>query len=158
AVFIDETSWYVGAPGHWLWTFTTTDATIYHVDPHRSRQVVLDQLTAEFDGIVVSDCLAPYENLPYRTHKGIAHHQKAIAQARDRPDTLEKDYLKQWKLLFVMVSVLWQFRSALGEEEFTRQRGHLEAWLDRLLAEQRTQPGDVAIQKRIGKRRQVVLG
>src|SRR5262249_29096243 len=62
AVFIDETSWYVGQPGHWLWTFTTADATVYHVDAHRDRQVVLDLLTAAFDGIVVSDCLAPYEN------------------------------------------------------------------------------------------------
>src|SRR5262245_10103141 len=25
AVFADETSWYVGAPRHWLWTFTTPD-------------------------------------------------------------------------------------------------------------------------------------
>jgi hypothetical protein len=158
AVFIDETSWYVGAPGHWLWTFTTAEATLYHVDPHRSRQVVRDQLTAEFDGIVVSDCLAPYENLPYRTHKCIAHHQKAIAHARDRPDTRDKDYLKEWKLLFVMVSMLWKFRASLGEEEFARQRGHLEAWLERLRAEERTQPGDVAIQQRIGKRRDVVLG
>ena len=31
-------------------------------------------------------------------------------------------------------------------------------WLDRLLIEVRTQPGDVAIQQRIGKRRGVVLG
>ena len=30
--------------------------------------------------------------------------------------------------------------------------------MDRLLAEERTQPGDVAIQNRIGKRRGVVLG
>jgi len=28
AVFVDETSWYVGEPGHWLWTFTTVDATV----------------------------------------------------------------------------------------------------------------------------------
>jgi hypothetical protein len=26
AVFADETSWYVGAAGYWLWTFTTADA------------------------------------------------------------------------------------------------------------------------------------
>jgi transposase len=158
SVFIDETSWYVAAPGHWLWTFTTADTTVYHVDAHRSRQVVLDMLGPKFTGIVVSDCLASYEALPYRMHKCIAHHQKAIAQARDRPDTLEKDYLRQWKLLFTMVSVLWRFRATLGEAEFARQRGHLEGWLDRLLAMERTQAGDVAIQKRIGKRRDVVLG
>ena len=65
AVFVDETSWYVGAPGSWLWTFTTADATLYHVDPSRGRQVVLEMLGADFAGILVSDCLASYENLPW---------------------------------------------------------------------------------------------
>lgn len=158
AVFVDETSWYVGAPGYWLWTFTTADATVYHVDTSRGRQVVLDMLGEDFVGILVSDCLASYEDLPYRTHKCIGHHQKKIAEARDRPDTKDPSYLDEWKLLFTMVNALWKHRADLGEEEFLRQRGHLEAWLDRLLAEERTQPGDVAIQKRIGKRRGAVLG
>jgi hypothetical protein len=158
AVFADETGWYVGAPGFWLWTFTTADATVYRVDKSRGRQVVLDMLGEDFAGILVSDCLASYDNLPYRMHKCIGHHQKAIAQARDRPDTKDPTYLDEWKLLFTMVNALWKYRAGLGEEEFVRQRGHLEAWLDRLLAEERTQPGDVAIRQRIGKRRGVVLG
>jgi hypothetical protein len=158
AAFADETSWYVGAPGYWLWTVTTADATVYHVDQSRGRQVVLDLLGADFAGILVSDCLASYENLPYRMHKCIGHHQKEIAKARDRPDTLDPSHLNEWKLLFTMVNALWKHRVALGAEEFARQRGCLEAWLDRLLAEVRTQPGDVAIQARIGKRRGVVLG
>ena len=158
AVFVDETSWYVGTPGYWLWTFTTTDATVYHVDKSRGRQVVLDLLGADFAGILVSDCLASYEGLPYRMHKCIGHHQKAIAEARDRPDTIDPGYLNEWKLLFTMVNALWKHRATLGDAGFSRQRQHLETWLDRLLAEPRTQPGDVAIQKRIGKRRGVVLG
>jgi transposase len=158
AVFADETSWYVGGPGHWLWTFTTRDATAYHVDRSRGRQVVLDMLGEGFAGVLVSDCLASYESLPYRAHKCIAHHQKAIAEARQRPDTPDKGHLDQWKLLFTMVIALWKHRATLGEEEFARQRGHLEHWLDRLLSEERTQPGDLAIQRRIGKRRDSVLG
>lgn len=158
AVFVDETSWYVGGPGHWLWTFTTADATLYHVAPSRGRQVVLDLLGADFAGILVSDCLASYDGLPYRMHKCLAHHQKAIAAARDRPDTADPGYLNEGKLLFTMVNALWKHRAGLGEEEFARRRGHLEAWLDRLLAEGRSQPGDVAIRQRIGRRRGVVLG
>ncbi len=158
AVFADETSWYVGGPGPWLWTFTTADTTVYHVDRSRGRQVVLDMLGEHFAGILVSDCLASYENLPYRMHKCIGHHQRAIAKARERPDTTDPSHLDEWKLLFTMVNALWKHRAALGEPEFARQRGHLEAWLDRLLTEPRTQPGDVAIRQRIGKRRGVVLG
>ena len=158
AVYVDETSWYVGGPGHWLWTFTTADATVYHVDHCRGRQVVLDLLGEDFPGMLVSDCLASYEALPYRVHKCIAHHQKAIAEARDRGDTADASHLNQWKLLFTMVIALWRHRPTLGEEEFARQRIHLELWLDRLLSEERVQPGDRAIQQRIGKRREVVLG
>jgi hypothetical protein len=158
AVFVDETSWYVGAPGSWLWTFTTADSTVYHIDSSRGRQVVLDMMGPSFDGILVSDCLNSYEDLPYRTHKCIAHHQRAIAEARARSDTTDPNYLDQWKLLFTMVPVLWRHRDQLGEIEFVRQRSHLENWLDRLLAESRIQKGDVAIQQRIGKRRDVVLG
>ena len=158
AVYADETSWYVGGPGHWLWTFTTADATVYHVDHSRGRQVVLDLLGGDFAGILVSDCLAAYESLPYRVHKCIAHHQKAIAEARGRPDTADPSHLHEWKLLFTMVIALWKHRTSLGEEEFARQRSHLELTLDRLLSEDRAQHGDRAIQHRIGKRRGAVLG
>lgn len=158
AVFLDETSWYVGAPGSWLWTFTTAETTVDHVDQSRGRQVVLDLLGEGFAGVLVSDCLASYENLPYRTHKCIAHHLRAVSRARDRPDTKDPTHLNQWKLLFTMVNTLWKYRVSLGKAEFQRQRGHLEMWLDRLLAEPRTQPGDLAIQHRIGKRRGVILG
>ena len=85
-------------------------------------------------------------------HKCIGHHQKAIAKARG-PDTTDPSHLDEWKLLFTMVNALWEHRATLGEAEFLRQRGHLEGWLDRLLAEPRLQPGDVAVQQRIDKRR-----
>jgi hypothetical protein len=158
AVFVDETSWYVDTPGFWLWTFTTADSTVYHIDSSRSRQVVLEMMGPSFDGVLVSDCLASYENLPYRTHKCIAHHQKAIAEALARPDTKDASHLNQWKQFFTMVTALWRHRDGLGKERFAHQKSHLGNWLDRLLAESRTQSSDVAIQNRIRKRREVVLG
>jgi transposase len=57
-----------------------------------------------------------------------------------------------------MVPVLWRHRADLGEEEFTRQRTHLESWCDRLLAEKRTQPGDEAIPNRLSKQRESLFG
>jgi uncharacterized protein YukE len=158
AVFADETSWYVGAPGYWLWDFLSATTTVYVIDPHRSHDIPLRILGADFAGMLVSDCLSSYDPLPYRKHKCIGHHQKAIAQARDRPDTLDRDYLKQWGLLFTMVAVLWRHRARLGVEDFVRQRTHLESWCDRLLAEVRTQPGDVAVQERLRHQRESLFG
>jgi transposase len=157
AVFVDETSWYVGGPGPWLWVFTTATETVYRVEPGRGRAVVTATLGSDFTGVLVSDCLASYENVPYRTHKCIAHHLKAIAEARQRSDTADPSYLDQWKLFFQTVIGFWRARPNLSEAEFAERRGHLEAWLDRLLAAARTQPGDVAIRDRIGKRRASIL-
>src|SRR5258707_11862077 len=44
--------------------------------------------------------LFPYTTLFRSMHKCIAHHQKAIAEARDRSDTIDPSHLNQWKLLF----------------------------------------------------------
>jgi transposase len=158
AAYVDETSWYVGAPGYWLWTFTTDTTTAYRVELSRGRDVVTETLGPNFTGILVSDCLASYENVPYRKHKCIAHHLKAIAEARRRPDTKDPSHLDQWKIFFQTVIGTWRARPAMGEASFAETRAGLESWLDRLLAEVRTQAGDLAIQKRIGKRRGDVLG
>ena len=147
-----------GAPGYWLWTFTDATTTVYVVDPHRGHEVPLRVLGVDFAGMLVSDCLSSYDPLPYRKHKCVGHHQKAIAEARDRCDTPDPSYLKQWALLFTMVSALWRYRGRLGETEFVRQRAHLESWCDRLLSEERTQPGDVAVQERLRKQRESLFG
>jgi hypothetical protein len=158
AVFADETSWYVGEPGYWLWDFVSATTTVYVVDPHRGHEIPLRILGADFAGMLVSDCLSSYDPLPYRKHKCVGHHQKAIAEARARPDTPDPSYLKQWALLFTMVCVLWRHRKTLGETEFIRQRTHLEAWCDGLLCEPRTQPGDAAVQERLRKQRASLFG
>ena len=100
--------------------------------------MVLDMLGEMFAGVLVSDCLASYENVPYRTHKCIAHHLKAIAEARRRPDTPDPSSLDQWKLFFQTVIGFWRARPKISAEEFAERRRHLEAWLDRLLAAEPT--------------------
>ena len=55
AVFADETSWYVGGPGWWLWVFTHAQATVYRVDKSRGSKVVEEVLGPAFGGTLVSD-------------------------------------------------------------------------------------------------------
>ena len=156
-IYADETSWYVGGPGSWLWVFTNDTTTIYRVESSRGRDVVTGTLGSEFNGILVSDCLASYENVPYRTHKCIAHHLRAIVEARQRPDTPDPRYLDEWKLFFQTVIGYWRARPKMDPAEFAERRGHLDRWFDRLLAADKVQPGDRAIQQRIGKRREHIL-
>lgn len=83
-VYVDETSWWLGGASRWLWGFTTSERTVYRVDTRRGRDVVLEAPGDAFGGVLVSDCLASYENVPHTMHKCYAHHLKAITEARDR--------------------------------------------------------------------------
>jgi hypothetical protein len=110
--------------------------------------VLTDTLGAGFGGVLVSDCLASYEKVPYRTHKCIAYHLKAIAEARKRPDTADTGYLDEWGLFFRTVIGYHRARPHMGAEEFAERRRRLE----QLFATLRTHAGEVAIQNRIGRR------
>jgi len=106
SVHADETSWWVGGPGWWLWTFTCPQVTVYRVDPSRAAKVVEQVLGEDFAGVLVSDCLSSYDPATYRKHKCIAHHLRAIEAATRLPGQSDPTYLRQWKLLFKSVIVL----------------------------------------------------
>jgi hypothetical protein len=158
AVFADETSWWVGEPGWWLWGFTTPETTVYRVAKSRGSQVVLETLGEEFAGVLVSDCLASYDPPVYRKHKCIAHHLRAIAEARKRSDTPDASYLNRWKWLFQAVIALWKARPEMSPMAFAEERDRIEAAMERLLEESVSQPGDVAVQNRLLKQWPHLLG
>jgi hypothetical protein len=158
AVFADETSWWVGGPGWWLWTFTTPETTVYRVDKSRGSQVVREVLGDEFGGMLVSDCLSSYDPPDYRKHKCIAHHLRAIAKARERPDTKDPGYLDRWKQFFQTVIHLHRLRTIFPENSFQAERRHLHGECRELLEEARSQPGDLAVQNRLSKQWAHLLG
>lgn len=157
AVYGDETSWWVGGPGWWLWVFTNRRTTLYRVDRGRGSQVVRETL-GDYQGMLVSDCLSSYDPVPYRKHKCIAHHLRAIKHARERPDTADARYLHEWELLFATVRALYQAREGMSPEYFADERGRIEDWCARLVQQHVTQPGDVAVQNRLAKQWPHLLG
>ena len=159
AVFVDETSWWVGEPGWWLWAFTTPETTLYRVEPSRGSQVVEETLGQQFSGTLVSDCLASYDPPSYAKHKCIAHHMKAISQARDGPHTRDPSYLGQWSLFFnTVIATHGLLTQSPDSHQLRGLIPALERWRDRLLTEVPRQPGDLTIQKRLEKQRPHLLG
>lgn len=154
AVNVDETSWWVGASGHWLWCFTTPGQTLFHVGPRASR-VVNEVLGEKFAGVLVSDCLASYNPVDCRKHKCFAHHHRAIASAKKTQT--DHAYLNQWKMLLTVANELWHLRQDLPPPKYEADRQQLEAWKDRLLDQTVTDPGDVKIQNRLIKHREHLL-
>ncbi len=133
AVYADETSWWVRNPGYWLWVFTTPDRTIYRVERSRGKDVVFDTLGAHFGGVLTSDCLASYENLPYIMQKCYAHHLKAIAAARDRKPEDQRSYFRGLTALLHAAMTLDRMRGDPSPPEFLRIRQHLDQRADALI-------------------------
>jgi|GEM_PF-765334 len=149
-VWADETSWWVGGPGWWLWTFTSPETTVYRVDTSRGRDVVLEMLGQDFAGVLTSDCLASYENLPYKMHKCYAHHLKAIAQACEQQPTT---YLAQVRVLLKAAMILDMLRADLPPPAWGRRRQHLEHRADVLLSQPRRNSLEERVRLRLNKRR-----
>ena len=56
SIYADETGW----KREWLWTFTNKQLAFYHIDPHRSSQVIKDHLGSDYKGILISDFYSSY--------------------------------------------------------------------------------------------------
>jgi transposase len=158
AVFADETSWWVGGPGYWLWVFTTAEQTVYRVDHSRGSTVVRDILGDDFGGMLVSDCLSSYDPAEYAKHKCIAHHLRAISKAMKLPGTTDHSYLLAWRIFFHAVIALHRLREVISKKDFTAKRGAMERWLDVLLSRPVGQSGDVSVRNRLLKQRPHLLG
>lgn len=120
-VHSDETSWWVGGPGHWLWVFADKNSTVYRVAPGRGRDVFVETLGADYAGVLISDCLSVYDGVNAPQHKCYSHHLKAIAQALQAGPSA---YLEQLRALLKAALAL---KGAEGDAE---QRKHLRSALE----------------------------
>lgn len=146
----DETSWWVGGPGYWLWVFTNPKFTFYRVDQSRGRDVVESVLGDPYDGVLVSDCLSAYEHLRCRQQKCYAHHFKALARAAE--DYPNSSFLAEAQMLLKSALAVHSLRDCVPEREYANLIGRLEIWADRLL-DPEARPDHPKIAKRLRKRK-----
>lgn len=59
-VHMDETGWREDGAAHWGWLAGTPAASLFHIDPSRSRKVVEAILGGTFVGVLVSDFYSAY--------------------------------------------------------------------------------------------------
>lgn len=158
AVYVDETSWYLGQPKAWLWVFTTPQQTLYHVAESRARSVA-EQMLGDFDGVLVSDCALMYNAIDCEQHKCIAHHLKVLREYRAREDTPNPNYLDACETFWKDVIKLTKARDDLPAAEFDAQHAALKLRLDQLLQQPVQQPGDQKFQRRmLNVDRESILG
>ena len=160
AVFADETSWYVGTPGWWLWVFTTPRTTLYCVDESRGSDVVQRILTSEFRGMLVSDCLASYNVIDCRKHKCIAHHLRVL---QEHEDTLlrrgvKSQYLTLWKRHLGDVIETWNNRVKLSAKAYAQKVAQLRRGVRNLLQRAPPEPEEVRFRDRLARQQEHLLG
>jgi hypothetical protein len=142
----DETSWWVGGPGYWLWVFTNKTMTIYRVAKGRGRDLLLEMLGPEFAGVLVSDCLAIYDDVNPRQQKCYSHHLKAIRLAgEDQPSAWLEEV--RWLLQEAMALK----RQPLEAEQRAQRRAALEARATELLAAPRPTTLEEKVRRRLEK-------
>jgi transposase len=146
----DETSWWVGGPGYWLWVFTNLQFTFYRVDRSRGRDVVESVLGDPYSGVLVSDCLSAYEHLTCRQQKCYAHHFKAIARAAE--EYPKSSFLAEARMLLKSALAVHSLRDRVPIQKYIDLVGRLESWADRLLDPAVT-TDHPKIAKRLRKRR-----
>ena len=62
SIYADETGWKLNGKAQWLWTFSNEQLVFFHIDPHRSGDVVKEHLSFNYKGILSSDFYSAYNN------------------------------------------------------------------------------------------------
>ena len=149
-VHADETSWWVGGPGWWLWVFATAKMTLYVVMPSRAAAVARAVLGPAFGGVLVSDCLAIYDNLNPLQQKCYSHHLKAVSEALE---VAASDYLLQVQALLRTALWLKALQGSAPPERFALCRQTLQARALALLDRPRAPAREEKVRKRLWKQR-----
>jgi transposase-like protein len=158
-VYADETSWYVGGPGYWLWVFTTPTSTVYRIASSRGHPVAAKVLGSDFRGVLVTDCSTVYDKFPGPQHKCIAHHLQAIKKQLDKLTKRESPrYLESWKQLWKQVLELVAAREQVPAEEFAARRAEFETRADALLAQEPAGKCDHSVWTRMKNARKHLFG
>jgi hypothetical protein len=149
----DETSWWVAGPGWWLWVFTTQLLTFYVVAQSRGRDLLNDILGKDFGGVLVSDCLAIYDDTTELQQKCYAHHHKAIRQAKDLHPQKGEGFLCEVAAMLRAAVALQKQKAELNPQTFSDLRQALQLKAVQLLEPPRSEPNEEAVRNRLHKQR-----
>lgn len=120
---VDETSWRVAGDTFWLWCFATKNTVLYVIDPTRGSKVVEEILGDIFDGILVTDFYAAYNQISaWAKQKCIVHllrELKKVSISNTTPDWT--DFSKKLTRLLQDALRLGRDREKYDDETFERR-------------------------------------
>jgi hypothetical protein len=130
-----------------------TQLTYDVVIQSRAAAVALGVLGQDFAGVLVSDCLAIYDDLNPRQQKCYSHHLKAVSEALKTLGAGGSDYLLQVQALLRTAILLKALQGPAPDERFAVCVHTLQGRAEALLAQPRAPPIEEKVRRRLWKQR-----
>jgi transposase len=118
----------------WTWCFRAEMYTLYHIDPHRSAEVLMDILGQEFEGVLGCDYFSAYRRYlrecDVRLQFCLAHLIRDVKFLTTLPDARDRSYGEQLRLALKELFDVFHQQERLAAEEF---QSRLQAARDKVL-------------------------
>jgi transposase len=131
---VDETGHHCQGELWWTWCFRAELYTLYHIDAHRSADVLMDILGKEFKGVLGCDYFSAYRRYMrecgVRVQFCLAHLIRDVKFLTTLPDSRDRRYGEDLRAGLKHLFDVFHQREQLGEELFSAS---LQAARDRVL-------------------------
>jgi len=132
-VHADETGWRTDGQNGYLWTLTDPKHTLYHVDGSREGRVIVELLGEAFDGTLVSDFYAVYDQFKGPQQKCLVHLLRDLKETvQERPDLKDHAFFNGCKGLLQRMLRLKKQQGPMAAAAYARQVKGLETRLRNL--------------------------
>jgi transposase len=131
---VDETGHKDNGDHWWTWCFRAELYTLYHIDAHRSADVLLDILGKEFQGVIGCDYFSAYRRYmrecSVRVQFCLAHLIRDVKFLTTLPDERDRRYGEDLRAALQNLFEVFHQREHLGQAELQRR---LQTARDRVL-------------------------
>jgi len=136
-VYADETGWRTNGKNGYLWTISTDQHTLYHINGSRGKKVIAELLGKAFgatgDQTLVSDFYSVYDQFDGPQQKCLAHLLRELRDAIARqPELASHEFFRRCKRLIQAMLKLKKQRDALTEVAYAHQVDRIEKRLEQL--------------------------
>jgi len=157
-VYADETGWRTNGKNGYLWTISTDQHTLYHVDRSRGGKVIVELLGKAFgstqDQTLVSDFYSVYDQFDSPQQKCLAHLLRELRDAvAKQPELAAHEFFRRCKRLVQEMLKLKKQHPALPAATYAHRVDLLEKRLDQLAHMDWADPDAERLGKRLYKYR-----
>ena len=118
---IDESGWKDKGLKYWIWVFSTSLISFFHIARSRGSAVLEDVLGKTYDGTIVSDFFSAYVKYANRLQQFcLAHLIRDVKFLTTLPDEADKRFGERLLMDFKRLFHFWHLRQKIPKDRFDR--------------------------------------